>query len=217
MHRDIIRIHRKDVLARCRVHASAKAGAVGAGHEDGLRLILDDLADALCEPSPRVPTMAPDSSRLGADLFQMGLTLSQVIHSYGHVRQAAEAVTHELGLVIATEDVCIFNRCFDAALASVATEHERLTAAVLRREADARLELFIHELRNGITIASLAFDTLKRAGADLEGTTGRLLERGLLRLRGSIDQVISEVRVVSGMSLRGWVAESVKEVANVSR
>jgi hypothetical protein len=216
MHMVIIETHREDILARCLVHAHARSGAFDAALEDGLLLLLSDLAEALCEPVPRGPTVASHSTRLGADLFRMGFSLSQVIHSYGYVREAAAAIAHELGLRIATEDACIFNRCLDTALARAATEHERLTAAALRREADTRFQLFIHELRNGVTVASLAFDALKHAGKDLDSATGGLLERGLQRLRGSIDHANPEVRAVFGTYVRGWVAESGKMVANAS-
>jgi hypothetical protein len=214
MHNQIIRTHREDILVRCLVQASTRcrAGASLSALEDGLRLLLDDLAEALCDPVPRFPNMGFNSARRGGDLFGMGFTVSQVVGSYGDIRQATDAIANELGLRIATEDVCIFNRCLDAAISRAVTEYERLAAAALRREDDKRLDLLIHELRNSLTVALLAFDTLKHAGVDFDGNPGRLVRRGLLRLGRSLDQ--SEVRVASGVLSRSWVADSGSEEAS---
>jgi hypothetical protein len=214
MHNEIIRTHREDILVRCLVQAStrSRAGASLSALEYGLRLLLDDLAEALCGPVPRFPNTGHDSARRGGDLFGMGFTISQVVGSYGDIRQATRAIANELGLRIATEDDGIFNRCLDAAIASAVTEYERLAAAVLRREVDDGLGLLVHELRNSLTVALLAFDTLQHNGVDLSSRPGRLLRRGLLRLRRTIDQ--SDMRIVSGVLSRSWAVDSGSEVAS---
>jgi hypothetical protein len=213
-----IRTHREEILARCQAHARARSGgaASAAALDAGLLLLLGDLAEELDEQVPcATATDWAGAAARGGDLFRMGFTACQVVHSYCDIRQATGAIANERGLARDTEEICTLHRCVDAALARAITEHAAAAAAALRHEADHRMELFIHDLRNGLTVALLAFDTLKRCGGDLDSTTGTLLNRGLLRIRAVMEQSISDVRA-SGSLLHSWVAGSIKAVANAA-
>jgi signal transduction histidine kinase len=64
-----------------------------------------------------------------------------------------------------------------------------------------RRSFFVHELRNHLSSAMLAFEAGKSGGV-MTGRAVEVLERSLRRLRDLIDRSVSEVRLASGLHRR---------------
>lgn len=82
------------------------------------------------------------------------------------------------------------------------TEHARITAAKTSREETERLGQTAHELRDVLNTALLAFDALKRGAVAINGSTGAVLGRSLLRLTQVVDNALAEVRLATGKQRR---------------
>jgi hypothetical protein len=147
--------------------------------------------------------MLSSATQHGDELRQKGFTVAQVIHDYGDLCQAITELAVEREASIRPEKFGALNRCLDDAIAAAVTEHvrqrEELIQAECTRDAEERLALLAHELRNLLHIASLSFEVIKRGRVAINGTTGALHERALRGLSSLIDRALAEARFSAGI------------------
>ena len=151
--------------------------------------------------------MARSALLHGAELRRAGFTLGEVVHAYGDVCQAVTELAIELGLPISADEFKTLNRCLDEAIAQAVTEYSRQRDLSLPRGA-ARHAFFVHEQRNLLHNAILAFEALKTGTVGIGGSTGGILGRNLIALRNLIDRSLIEVRLQAGLHHRESVALS---------
>jgi signal transduction histidine kinase len=132
------------------------------------------------------------------ELLQFGFNVSQVVHDYGDICQAITELAVEQQAPVTVEEFQTLNRCLDTAIAEAVTEHARLTAQTRSVEEVERLGHLAHELRDSLNTALLGFHALKRGTVAINGSTGAVLGRSLMRLREVIDRSLSEVRLGAG-------------------
>jgi len=175
--------------------------------EHGVPLFLSQLIETLRLEATSAPFAADAigsaAARHGAELFEAGFTVSQVVHDYGDICQAITEVAIERhAAMITVEEFHTLNRCLDTAIAEAVTEHAR----ILERERTVRetehLGHAAHELRNELNTAILAFQTLKRGDVAINGSTGAILGRSLIGMRDVIGGALSEVRLAAGRHVR---------------
>jgi len=193
---------------------------VAAGElEHGVPRFLTQLTETLRLEATSVPfpadAIGATAARHGADLLRLGFTASQVVHDYGDICQAITALAVEQDAPISVEEFHTLNRCLDTAIAEAVTEHARVTAQTRSAEEIERLGHTAHELRDILNTAVLAFHTLKRGAVAINGSTGAVLGRNLMNLRGVIDRTLSEVRLAGGNQRRArlQVVAFIDEVA----
>ena len=121
--------------------------------------------------------------------------MSQVVHDYGDICQAITELAIEQRAPISAEEFHTLNRCLDTAIAEAVTEHARMTAAKTSMDETERLGHAAHELRDILNTALLAFNALKRGTVAINGSTGAVLGRSLLRLGQVVDGALAEVRL----------------------
>ena len=111
-----------------------------------------------------------------------------------------------MGAPISTDDFGTLNRCLDDAIASAVTEYGRgHNQSALERESVRGNEHFgflVHELRNLINTAVIAFEVLKTGNVGVAGNTGAVLNRSLIGLRALIDRSLAGVRPAHGAEHR---------------
>jgi signal transduction histidine kinase len=202
---ELITANRDDIIARTRVKAMARSTPRPTDIEldKGIPLFLAALSQTLRRatapggPDPRALEVA--AAKHGSDLLRMGFSVSQVVHGYGDVCQVVTELALENATAISTADFRLFNHCLDDAIASAVTEYERLREASISRQGAERLGTLAHELRNSLSTAMLASDTLRRGVVGPGSSTGALLNRSLTRLRDLIDRSLSQARLESGV------------------
>jgi len=221
---DFVTAHADEVIARARDKVTHRGSPpVSPGElENGLPLFLRQLSETLrCEatatPCP-ADALAASAALHGGELMALGFTASQVVHDYGDLCQAITELALEHQAPIGTDEFHTLNRCLDTAIAEAVTEHARLTAERTGTDEIERLGQVAHELRNLLSTALLAFQTLKHGAVAINGSTGMVLGRSLVGLRDVIDSTLTEVRLGSGTSRRERlsVAGFVDEVAVVA-
>ncbi|HUE84611.1 MAG TPA: HAMP domain-containing sensor histidine kinase [Vicinamibacterales bacterium] len=170
--------------------------------EHGVPLFLTQLSETLRLESTERPfpsdVIGASAARHGGDLLRLGFNVSQVVHDYGDVCQAVTEVAVEQQAPITVEEFHTLNRCLDTAIAEAVTEHSRITAESRAAEEVERLGHAAHELRDILNTAVLGFHALKRGAVAVNGSTGALLGRSLMKLRDVIDRTLAEVRLASG-------------------
>jgi signal transduction histidine kinase len=198
---EFISTHRDDIVARTsqRVSRRPRPSVSIEELEYGVPLFLTQLTDTLrAEESPTpFPSDAIGSSavRHGAELLAAGFNVAQVVHGYGDICQAITEIAVEQHAPVTVEEFHTLNRCLDTAIAEAVTEHARLTGQRRTDEEVERLGQAAHELRHLLNNALLAFHTLERGTAAVNGNIGAVLGRSLTSLRDLIDRTISEVRL----------------------
>ena len=112
----------------------------------------------------------------------------------------------------------MLNQCLDEGIASAVTMYARESQQSCFDAADRgseRMGFLVHELRNLVNTAIVAFEVLKKGSVGIAGNTGAVLNRSLIGLRDLIARSLDEVRVTSGVKniKRILVAEFIDEIA----
>ena len=169
--------------------------------ENGVPMFLTQLAETLRQYSSLAPfsttAIGSSATRHGRDLLGLGFTVSQVVHDYGDICQAVTELAVEQDAPITTEEFHALNRCLDVAIADAVTEHARLTAESRATDELERLGRVMHEICNGLNTALLAFEIVKRGTVAINGSTGAVLGRSLVSLRGIVDSTLCDIRTAA--------------------
>jgi signal transduction histidine kinase len=203
---DFIVIHQDEIIRRCRSKVTARHAPrpTQAEIEHGVPIFLGQLVDAL-QLGLSSTTAIDDTALLhGRDLLAKGFSVSQVVHDYGDVCQSITELAAEAGAPIDAGDFRRLNSCLDAAIAAAVTEYGRE-----RHEADTKgqaildnegLGFFVHELRNLLNTAVIAFEVVKSGNVGVGGSTGDVLHRALSGARDLITRSMAGVRLGAGGS-----------------
>lgn len=202
---DFITTNRDQILAQARARVAARPGPVAtdALHAQGLPTFLDQLGHALRKKTPQEivdHNHIKDSGGLhGAHLFEQGLTIAQVINSYGDICQVVTGLAMELGAPIAPAEFQMLNLCLDEATAGAVTAFSGHRERVITDEGTERLGVLAHELRNALNAAMISFDCIKKGTVATSGSTSAILDRSFLRLQALIDRSLADVRLDAGL------------------
>ena len=222
---EFLTLHREDIVARTRQKVAARDApwATPTEMENGVPLFLDQLAETLrreqqTSARPTSAEMVESALLHGGELRRAGFTLGQVVHGYGDVCQAVTALAMELEAPISADEFKTLNRCLDEAIAQAVTEFARQRDISVSDRGIERQGFFVHELRNLLGSALMAFEVLKTGTVGIGGSTGAVLERNLLALRDLIDRAVADVRTDAGLPRRGHVllSELMEEVAQAA-
>jgi signal transduction histidine kinase len=207
---EFVTLNREEIIRRCRAKVAARSIPPPSETEinQGIPLFLDQLADALRSGSTRSSTLEMNRSAAehGHDLLLKGFTVSQVVHDYGDVCQSITELAMETDAPINADDFRTLNRCLDDAIASAVTMYERETHRANADEAaersNERVSFVVHELRNLVNTAIVAFEVLKTGNVGVGGSTGTVLNRSLMGLRDLIGRSLEDVRLTNTVANR---------------
>ena len=196
---EFITLNRETIIARCRAKVAKRSIPPPSDAEinHGVPLFLDQLVELL-QSGRRTSEIDRTAGQHGHDLLLQGFTVSQVVHDYGDVCQTITELALETNAPISTEDFRTLNRCLDEAIASAVTiythESQQLHADRATDRDNERVGFLVHEMRNLVNTAVIAFEVLKSGNVGVGGSTGAVLDRTLLALRDLIGRSIEEVR-----------------------
>ena len=169
----------------------------------GVPLFLDQLMEVLRLGLKSNPDIGESAVHHGRELLRKGFTVSQVVHDYGDVCQSVTELAIETNAAIGAADFSTLNRCLDDAIAGAVTEHGRSrdqgVADVAVMAGSDRSGFLAHELRNLVNTAIVSFEVLRTGNVGVAGSTGAVLHRSLLGLRGLIAQSLAEIRLTHGV------------------
>lgn len=205
---DFLTSHRDELIAMCRAKVATRLAPRPTEFEleHGIPIFLDQLVEALRLELSSEVAIGATATKHGSELLHHGFTVAQVVHDYGDACQSITELAIERDVAITTDDFRMLNRCLDNAIADAVTEYGRLrelnaSAQGAQLETE-RLGALAHELRNLLNNAMLAFEAVKGGGVGVQGSTGAVLGRSLVRLRNLVDRSLADVRLASGLSQR---------------
>jgi signal transduction histidine kinase len=220
--------NRADLIERCKAKVAKRPrrAATAAQLANGVPMFLDQLArtlgaegHGLLEESLAISgASGGDTATLseigvsatahGAELLRLGFTVDAVVHDYGDLCQAITDLAFERDAPFTVDEFRTLNRCLDNAIADAVSEFGAQRDARAERartaEENERLGVLIHELRNVLQTATLAFRALEMGMLPVAGATGSLVARShasmaamlgdsMARVRGSVHSSTDEV------------------------
>jgi signal transduction histidine kinase len=217
---EFITVNRTEIITRCRAKVATRLMPLPSAAEinHGVPLLLEQLVAILRSGDTSTPEIDQSAGQHGHDLLLRGFTVSQVVHDYGDVCQAVTDLAVETNAPISTDDFRTLNRCLDEAIASAVTRYERESQQSHSDNAtdldSERMGFLVHELRNLVNTALVAFEVLKSGNVGVGGSTGRVLNRSLLGLRDLIARSLDEVRLKGAAKNRTRivVSEFIEEI-----
>ena len=221
---EFITLNRDEIIRCCRAKVATRSipPPSEAEIDHGVPLFLDQLVDALHSGETSSLEIDRSAARHGHDLSVKGFTVSQVVHDYGDVCQTITELAMKANVSISTEDFRMLNQCLDAAIAGAVTMYARESQQARLDEArerdNERVGFLVHELRNLVNTATVAFEVLKTGQVGLAGSTGAVLDRSLMGLRDLIARSLDEVRLTRAVNkTRMLVTEFIDDVAAAAR
>src|SRR4029079_9625791 len=205
---EFVMAHRDQIITRCRQRGATRPSTTHAVAEPdyGVPLFLEQLVNTL--QSKGQPNLAISTSAAlhGHDLLVKGFTVSQVVHDYGDVCQTITELALETNAPIDTEDFRTLNRCLDEAIAGAVTvygrESEQSSLDGQAERGNQRMGFFVHELRNLVNTAVIAFRVLQTGNVGVGVCTALVRIRSLTSLQDLIARSLDEVRLSAGIQDR---------------
>jgi hypothetical protein len=184
---EFIGVNRDELIGRCRTKVAQRSTppATEAEIARGVPLFLDQLADELHQRASKTSEIRESAVQHGQDLLRQGFTVGQVVHDYGDICQAITDLAVELAAPISTDDFRTLNRCLDDAIAAAVTEFGREQEISHAGESQ--------ELRTLTNTAITAFEVLQTGNVGVGGSTGAVVHRSLLAIRGLVDRPRGEI------------------------
>jgi signal transduction histidine kinase len=228
---EFITRNREEILKRCRTKVATRSIPLPSEAEinQGIPIFLDQLVDTLRSGATSHGAIDSTAGQHGHDLLLKGFTVSQVVHDYGDVCQSITELAVETNAPFSTDDFRTLNRCLDEAIASAVTTYARESQDAGIEQAaerdDKEMGFFVHELRNLVNTATVAFETLKTGNVGVSGATGAVLSRSLAALRELIARSLDDVRLKASVANRtrvlltdfiGEIADAAKLVADAA-
>jgi len=198
---------RENILALCKekVLRLSDSRSSSPEMELGLPVFYDELIEVLQADEATLAKglenvsrgiLRDSAGRRGKESLKLGYTISQVVFGYGALCQA---ITEYAGKCIdQTIEPREFNRlnlCLDVAVAEAVTEFTRSQQVVTANEEVERLGALAHEMRNTLARAIAAHRMIIRGVVGIAGSTNKVLEDALTRMKNIIDRSLSEVRL----------------------
>ncbi|WP_211841814.1 sensor histidine kinase [Massilia eburnea] len=213
---DFLTNNRTDLIVRCQKMVATRQHAATAEQLlHGVPLFLDQLVQTLRSVQPEYTLGGEElrnlhdsgavnadigaSARLhGEDMLSLGFTVDEVVHNYGDLCQAITTLAVERDAPFSVDEFRTLNRCLDDAIAHAVTAFSRQHDVDESDRHDAaenkRMGFFVHELRNLLGTAKLAFSACKAGALPLSGATGGILGRSFDAMEGLINSTIDIVR-----------------------
>ncbi|WP_353506276.1 sensor histidine kinase [Variovorax brevis] len=145
--------------------------------------------------------MGVSAAAHGKELMGLGFSVDQVVHDYGDLCQSITDLAVERDAPFSVDEFRTLNRCLDNAIADAVTEFGvwRESGVALQQSADEneRLGTLVHELRNYVHTATLAFAALESGTLPVGGSTGGVLKRSLASLASMLSVSLSQVKVTA--------------------
>jgi signal transduction histidine kinase len=208
-----------DLVARCIAKVAKRPRRRATAHQlkNGIPMFLDQLTRTLEAEQTRGPEagaaisgasggdgatlseMGVSAAAHGTALLGLGYTVDQVVHDYGDLCQAITDLAVERDAPFSVDEFRTLNRCLDNAIADAVTEfsfqRDVSIAAQQSEDLNERLGFLMHELRNSLSVATMAVTAMETGMLPVTGATGAVLKRSHTAMGRLITTSLDEVRI----------------------
>ena len=146
----------------------------------------------------RLSEMGISAAAHGTALLELNYTVDQVVHDYGDLCQAITDLAVDRDAPFTVDEFRTLNRCLDNAIADAVTEFTFQRGVSIAQQQTANvnesLGFLMHELRNSLSVATMAVTAMETGLLPISGATGAVLKRGLSAMEKLITASLDEVR-----------------------
>lgn len=187
---------------------SAQAGTLEKGRgssstmDKGWGMFYDELTELMRQDEPfsfhnEIGHHTEGAIEHGQEYFQMGYSLSEVVHSYGIICQAITSHASELQFPITSREFQQLNLSLDTAIAEAVTQHDKVSREKSTSVEAERLGFLAHELRKCIQNITVTLEIILSGSVGAQSSTSSVLEKNINRMTKLIDGALTEVRLRS--------------------
>jgi signal transduction histidine kinase len=202
---EFIATNRGKIIDAARQRVTSRTASASADTKYGVPTLLTQIVEALGRlRTPHLvgaadSTLIGDTAALrGHELLRHGMTLTQVVNSYGDVCQVVTNLAGLANVAISAQEFQVFNMCLDEAVAGAVAAYGQQRERDLAYEGTERLGILVHEMRNLLNTMTLAFAIIRDGTVGLGGSTGAMLARSMSGLCALVDRSVAEVRSETG-------------------
>jgi len=165
--------------------------------QKGLPLFLEQLISILKDKNPQKENsrLLDGAAKHGKELLLLGYSLSHVVHSYGAMCQAITELAADKNSNIQAHEFNDLNQSLDIAIASAVSEFEFHSTNIAHEKEVQHMGFLVHELRNALSSATIANQMIKKGVVGTGGSTAKVLEENLARMRTIIDRSLLDIRM----------------------
>jgi signal transduction histidine kinase len=206
MLRDFLTANRAELINRCQSRVATRRAPRPTPYEleYGIPIFIDQLQRMMRPPEgpDAGAEMEQSATHHGAELLLHDFMIDQVVHDYGDLCQAITQLAEERGQEISVPEFSELNMRLDNAIAAAVSEWSRRSDVRLSErhhsEANEKLGMLGHEMRNQLNTAILALAAIKSGSLGFGGATAGALDRSMIGMRNLIDRTLSDVRLSAG-------------------
>ena len=232
--------NRADLIERCKAKVAKRPwrAATPAQLANGIPIFIDQLTRTLgaeengqAAESKRISGASGGDALMqseigasatvhGGELLQLGFSVDAVVHDYGDLCQAITDLAVESDTPFTVDEFRTLNRCLDNAIADAVIafgeQRDAREAGARTAAENERLGVLVHELRNVLQTATLAFQALEFGLLPVGGATGALVRRCLTSLATMLGDSMSQVRGVAN-PVAGEIFSVAEFIADAAR
>jgi len=152
----------------------------------------DEPAMAEAANQPEEANLAKSAGEHGTELQRLGYTLSHVVHAYGAMCQSITEVASKTSFSVKASEFHALNRCLDVAIAGAVTTYQALQDAKVQNHDGKSSEFLADEMRNVLTSANVAFQSIKEGIVGFGSDTSHVLENSLKRMEELLNESLTQ-------------------------
>ncbi|MEO7731552.1 MAG: hypothetical protein ABIY55_11305 [Kofleriaceae bacterium] len=187
--------HRSEIISRTKARATIRTGPM-PDLPKGIPAFLDQLVTALrlADATDKIDhdQIRKSAAKQGDTLYDMGLSVDEVVHQYGDVCQIVTELAIAKEVRVPTAEFRVMNLCLDDAIAEAVTKFAGHRQRSTRPSSGEGLGKLVHEMRTLLGTARTSLDMIQSGRVGTNGSTARVLDRALQSLRDLVERGLTD-------------------------
>jgi len=196
---------RREVLIACwRAKSTAATTASVSTSEllDRMPDFVDEVIAALHPYASPLPAASGNAGEHGAQRLRLQFDVAEVVREYGLLQDCIIEIARDAAVDIALHEQQVIANWINAGIADAVAQYVKRSHMELERQASEHLGFVAHELRNPLSAAHTALQRLRTRELAAGGRAVELLDRGLRRAAGMIDNALSHASLKLGIEVK---------------
>jgi len=196
---------RRQLLLSCwgaKITAATAAPVTTGELLDRMPEFVDEILAALGGGGGPRPGRSGNAEEHGAQRLRLQFDVAEVVREYGLLHECIIELAREAAIDINLSEQELIARWINAGIAGAVGQYVKRRDLEQQRQASEHLGFVAHELRNPVSAAHVALQRLRGRELSAGGRAVELLDRGLRRAAGMIDNALSHAALKLGVDLK---------------
>jgi signal transduction histidine kinase len=187
---------------------------------DHMPAFVDELIETAATTGERLPSGT--AGLHGVERLRLGFDVDEVIREYGLLHECLIQAVSGTGHRLEAEEQRVIARAINRGIADAVSQYVSQRDAELERQASAHIGFIAHEVRNGLSVARMAYENMAREAGS--GSAPERLGRSLRAVAEVVDNALTQswlrmgvVPQVQPLHVRAFLEELVPDLAAGAR